>query len=124
MTEVLNFITENQTLLIVAICALTYVINAVISYKAKKEPNSDWAKWQPTSEYVSQLVFQGAEWYGQYNKKSGDEKLDVYLKQLKAFEANYKKDKIEAVQRLLAWYLSQKDHISPNPITADSKALK
>ena len=121
--NILNWITENQNLLVVLLVCLTYIAHLYISYKARQQPESEWAKWQPKSEYVSQLVFQGAEWWGGYKKKNGDEKLDEYLRQLKDFEAGYKKDKAEAVQKLLAWYLSQKQKaIAINPITADSVA--
>lgn len=121
--NILNWITENQNLIIVALVCLTYVAHLYIGYKTKQNPDSAWAEWLPASERVNAMVWQGAEWWGGYKKKNGDEKLSEYLSQLKAFETNYKQDKAEAVQKLLAWYLSQKQKaIVANPITADSVA--
>lgn len=123
--NILNWITENQNLIIVALVCLTYVMHLYIGHKAKQSPDSAWAEWLPASERVNAMVWQGAEWWGGYKKKNGDEKLSEYLSQLKAFETNYKQDKAEAVQKLLAWYLSQKQKaIAVNPITADSVAKK
>lgn len=109
MTELLNWITGNQNLLIVFVVGFFYTINKFIDYKAKSHPAIDsWDHWQPTSAHVANLVFQGAEWWGSLKAKGGDEKLQEYLRLLQEFEKNFKADKVQAVQKLLAWYLSLK----------------
>lgn len=120
MTEIMNWITANQTLLIVAIVGFVFLINKIINYKATSNPAIDrWDRWQPTSTHVANLVFQGAEWWGAIKRKSGDEKLQEYLKQLQAFETDFKTDKLQAVQKLIAWYLSLRSKApAPNPLTA------
>ena len=123
MTEFLSWITANQTLLITSVVAFTFLINKIIDFKAQANAGSDaWDRWQPTSHWVTGMVFQGAEWYGRIKGKSGDEKLTVYLEKLKEFEQEFTTDKIAAAQKLIAWYLSMKakvsgiENISANPL--------
>ena len=120
MSEILNFITTNQYLIIVAIVALAYVASKFIDYMAKKNPGIDqWDHWQPTSAHVASMVFQGAEWWGSIKAKSGDEKLQEYLRKLKEFEHDFSSDKLQAVQKILAWYFSLKAKApAPNPSIA------
>ena len=113
MTEFLSWITANQTLLITSVVAFTFLINKIIDFKAQANSGNDaWDRWQPTSHWVTGMVFQGAEWYGKVKGKSGDEKLAIYLDKLKEFEQEFTTDKIASVQKLIAWYLSMKAKVS------------
>jgi hypothetical protein len=113
----LEFITNNQNLLIVAILALVYILNKLIDYKAKSNPEHDrWDDWQPTSQAVTDMVFKGAEMWGKLKLQGGDAKLVEYLRVLREFEANWSVNRIEAIQKLIAWYSAIKiKAVSANP---------
>jgi hypothetical protein len=113
----LEFITNNQNLLIVAILALVYILNKLIDYKAKANPAHDrWDDWQPTSQAVTDMVFKGAEMWGRLKAQGGDAKLSEYLRVLREFEANWSVNRMEAIQKLIAWYSAIKiKAISANP---------
>jgi hypothetical protein len=121
--EILNFITANQNLIIAIVLCFTYLANLYIQYKAKANPEHDkWDDWAPTSQTVTSMVHQGVEWIGKYKAQTGDVKLQEYLKQLNKFDAEFKKDKIRAIQELAAWYLSAKLKANPTQLTQDTKA--
>lgn len=119
MSEILGWITANQALLIVAIVAVTILAYKYIDYRAKSDPAFDkWDEWAPTSKQVAEMIFNGAEWWGKVQSKAGDEKLEFYLKKLKEFEAEFSRDKLSAIQKLIAWYLSMRKKVpAPNPST-------
>jgi hypothetical protein len=124
MSEILNWITSNQALLIVAIVAFAVVANKFIGYKAKSNPAHDrWDDWAPTSQRVTNMIFQGAKWWGDLKAKSGDAKLQHYLQKLDEYQKDYQEDKLRAMQKLIAWYLDRKEKVPTASPSTDPRQI-
>ena len=117
----IEFITQNQTLIITALLCGTWIINKIINYMAAKPQKDIWDKLQPYSNAACQVVFEGVEFLAKNKKMTSAQKAIEYGNVLQQFADNWSVSKAEAVANLYAWYASQKQKVE---ITADSVAVE
>lgn len=121
MKQIIEFITNNQTLIITALLCATWLINKLINYMAAKPQQDIWDKLKPYSNATCQVVFDGVEFLAKNKKMSSAQKAIEYGNVLQQFADNWSVSKAEAVANLYAWYASQKQKVE---ITADSVAVE
>lgn len=117
----LQFITDNQTLIITALLCVTWLLNKFINYMAAKPQQDIWDKIKPYSNAACKIVFDGVEFLAKNKKMSSAQKAIEYGNVLQQFADNWSVSKAEAVANLYAWYASQKQKVE---ITADSVAVE
>ena len=106
MNEILNFITNNQTLLTAVFLSLFYLANKLINKLAEKPETDVWDTIQPYSSALYKIVFDGVEYLGKSNPNI--QKGVAYAEKLEEFENTYKQSKTKAVKDLFSWYEAAK----------------
>ena len=123
-----QFVSENQMLLTTALLIASYFLKRLIDYKAAAPQRDIWDTIKPGSDALYALAHRGVEYLGKSKGLDKAQKLLEYLKVIEQFERDWQSDRIAAVKKLAAWYLSmQGKQITANPltepeITADSPA--
>lgn len=120
----LDFITNNQTLIITLVLCFTWLANKLINRMADKPQEDVWDKIKPYSNAACKLVFDGVEFLAKSKKMTSAQKGIEYADVLAKFADYWKVDKAEAVAQLYAWYASNKKKTSEQQITADSVAIE
>ena len=105
---ILEFLSNNQFLIGLALVIGSYFLKLLVDYKAKDPEVNIWDQVKPGSDLLRQVVWGGVEFAAKQKLWGPAEKLAEYMQQIKGFEQNYQKSKSEAVDKLVAWYLSQK----------------
>lgn len=121
MKEVMDFISNNQLLIMTVIVCLTWIANRIVSYLASKPKQDIWDDIQPYSQKACDLIFDGVEAYAKYKGIKGADKLQSYINRLKIFSDEWQKDRLLAVANLYAWYRAEKEP-HQGELTADTVA--
>ena len=109
MESILNFITQNQNLLIIWSIIIAYCGHRLINYMAAKPQQDGWDNVKPYSDALYKLVFEGVEAYAKKYPMSSAAKAQTYLLKLSEFEKAWNNDKLKAVKELAAWYFAMKE---------------
>ena len=127
--QISNFLSTNQILLTTALLIVSYFLKRFIDYKAAAPQRDMWDTIKPGSDALYALAHKGVEYLGKSKGLDKAAKLLEYLKIIEQFERDWQSDRIAAVKKLAAWYLSmQNKPISANPsqptpvLTADTPA--
>ena len=124
MQQAIDFITNNQTLLVTIVLCLTFLINKLINYMASKPKEDVWDKIKPYSNACCSIVFDGVEYLAKNKKMSSVAKSLEYADVLKKFADSWKENKSTALADLFAWYQANKKKSDSEQITADSVAVE
>lgn len=124
MQQTIDFITNNQTLLVTIVLCLTFLINKLINYMASKPKEDVWDKIKPYSNACCSIVFDGVEYLAKNKKMSSVAKSLEYADVLKKFADSWKENKSTALADLFAWYQANKKKSDSEQITADSVAVE
>lgn len=124
-----QFVSENQILLTTVLLIASYFLKRFIDHKAAAPQQDMWDTIKPGSDALYALAHKGVEYLGKSKGLDKAAKLLEYLKIIEQFERDWQSDRIAAVKKLAAWYLSmQNKPISANPsqptpeLTADTPA--
>lgn len=120
MKAVLDFITQNQTLICIVLVIGSYFLNKIINMLAARPQEDIWDKIQPYSNALCSIVFDGVEFLSKNTKLTSVQKANEYAKVLSDFDENYRQDKQMAVSNLFAWYQSKKN--KAEELTSDTVA--
>ena len=126
---IFQFVSDNQILLTTALLIASYFLKRFIDHKAAAPQQDIWDTIKPGSDALYALAHKGVEYLGKSKGLDKAQKLLEYLKIIEQFERDWQSDRIAAVKRLAAWYLSMEaKQIAPNPstepLTADSVAVE
>lgn len=124
MQQIIEFITNNQTLIITIILCVTYLLNKWINYLAARPQKDIWDRVKPYSDAACALVFDGVEYLAKYKKMTSAAKSIEYADVLKKFADIWNTDSCLAIAKLYAWYASAKKKSESEEITADSVAVE
>lgn len=124
MKEAIDFITNNQTLIMTVVLCLTFLINKYIDHKASNPKEDVWDKVKPYSNACCSIVFDGVEYLAKNKKMSSVAKSLEYADVLKKFADSWKENKSTALAELYAWYEANKKKSESEQITADSVAVE
>jgi hypothetical protein len=129
LSQLNSFLSNNQILLTTALLIGAYFLKRFIDAKAANPQKDIWDSIKPGSDALYALAHRGVEYLGKAKGMDKAAKLLEYLKIIEQFERDWQSDRIAAVKRLAAWYLSmQGKQIAANPstepLTADSVAVE
>ena len=132
MLSTLNqFLKDNQILLTTALLIASYFLKRLVDHYAARPQADVWDTLKPGSDALYALAHRGVEYLGKSKGLDKAAKLLEYLKIIEQFERDWQSDRIAAVKKLAAWYLSmQNKPISANPstptpeLTADTPATE
>ena len=126
-----SFLRDNQILLTTALLIGAYFLKRYVDAKAANPQQDIWDSIKPASDGLYQIAHKGVEYLGKSKGLDKAAKLLEYLKVIEQFERDWQSDRIAAVKKLAAWYLSmQNKPISANPsqptpeLTADTPATE
>lgn len=126
-----QFVSENQILLTTVLLIASYFLKRLVDHYAARPQADMWDTIKPGSDALYSLAHRGVEYLGKSKGLDKAEKLLEYLKIIEQFERDWQSDRIAAVKKLAAWYLSmQNKPISANPsqptpeLTADTPATE
>ena len=126
-----QFVSENQMLLTTALLIGAYFLKRLVDHYAARPQVDTWDSIKPGSDALYALAHKGVEYLGKSKGLDKAAKLLEYLKIIEQFERDWQVDRIAAVKKLAAWYLSmQNKPISANPstptpeLTADTPATE
>ena len=126
-----QFVSENQILLTTVLLIASYFLKRLVDHKAAAPQQDMWDTIKPGSDALYALAHKGVEYLGKSKGLDKAAKLLEYLKIIEQFERDWQSDRIAAVKKLAAWYLSmQNKPISANPsqptpeLTADTPATE
>lgn len=125
--QISNFLSTNQILLTTALLIVSYFLKRLIDYKAANPQQDIWDTIKPGSDGLYALAHKGVEYLGKSKGLDKAAKLLEYLKIVEQFERDWSSDKVNAVRKLAAWYLSMenKEALSANPsISPDDPAVE
>jgi hypothetical protein len=123
-----SFLSNNQILLTTALLIGAYFLKRFIDAKAANPQQDIWDSIKPGSDALYALAHRGVEYLGKAKGLDKAAKLLEYLKIIEQFERDWQTDRVAAVKRLAAWYLSMQGkqvaaNPSTEPLTADSVAI-
>jgi hypothetical protein len=129
LSQLNSFLSNNQILLTTALLIGAYFLKRFIDHKAANPQKDIWDNIKPGSDALYALAHRGVEYLGKSKGMDKAAKLLEYLKVIEQFERDWQADRIAAVKRLAAWYLSmQGKQVAANPstppLTADSVAVE
>ena len=131
LSQLNQFLSNNQMLLTTALLIGAYFLKPLVDHKAAAPQQDMWDTIKPGSDALYALAHKGVELLGKSKGMDKAEKLLEYLKVIEQFERDWQSDRIAAVKKLAAWYLSmQNKPISANPsqptpeLTADTPATE
>lgn len=126
-----SFLSNNQILLTTALLIGAYFLKRFIDAKAANPQQDNWDSIKPASDGLYQIAHKGVELLGKSKGLDKAQKLLEYLKIIEQFERDWQSDRIAAVKKLAAWYLSMEaKNVSANPsqptpeLTADTPATE
>ena len=126
-----QFVSDNQMLLTATLLIASYFLKRLVDHKAAAPQQDMWDTIKPGSDALYALAHKGVEYLGKSKGLDKAAKLLEYLKIIEQFERDWQSDRIVAVKKLAAWYLSmQNKPISANPsqptpeLTADTPATE
>ena len=125
--QISNFLSTNQILLTTALLIGAYFLKRLIDYKAAAPQQDIWDTIKPGSDTLYAFAHKGVEYLGKSKGLDKATKLLEYLKIIEQFERDWNSDKVDAVRKLAAWYLSMenKEVLSANPsISPDDPAVE
>jgi hypothetical protein len=128
LSQLNSFLSNNQILLTTALLIGAYFLKRLIDAKAANPQQDIWDSIKPGSDALYALAHRGVEYLGKSKGLDKAAKLLEYLKIIEQFERDWQTDRIAAVKRLAAWYLSMQGkqvaaNPSTEPLTADSVAI-
>lgn len=131
LSQLNQFLSNNQILLTTALLIGAYFLKRLVDYKAAAPQQDIWDTIKPGSDGLYALAHKGVEYLGKSKGLDKAAKLLEYLKVIEQFERDWQSDRIAAVKKLAAWYLSmQNKPVSANPsqptseLTADTPATE
>lgn len=114
--SVLEFITQNQNLIIAVLFMGSYFLKRLVDYLAARPQDDIWDRVKPASDALYQVVFKGVEYLATAKKLPAAEKLVEYQRVVSQFEANWHKSPAHAIEQLAAWYMAmQSKGVVVNP---------
>lgn len=126
-----QFVSENQMLLTAALLIASYFLKRLVDHYAARPQADMWDSIKPGSDALYALAHKGVEYLGKSKGLDKAAKLLEYLKIIEQFERDWQSDRIAAVKKLAAWYLSMEaKNVSANPsqptpeLTADTPATE
>ena len=126
-----QFVSENQMLLTATLLMASYFLKRLVDHYAARPQADMWDSIKPGSDSLYALAHKGVEYLGKSKGLDKAAKLLEYLRVIEQFERDWQSDRIAAVKKLAAWYLSmQGKPISANPsqptpeLTADTPAAE
>ena len=125
MKDILEFISNNQTLIITVVLCATFLFNKLVNHLAANPKEDVWDKMKPYSNAVCQIVFDGVEYLAKSKKMTSAMKSMEYANVLQKFADGWSSNKGQALAELYAWYQANKKK-SPDSeqITQDSVAVE
>lgn len=124
MKDIMEFISNNQTLIITIVLCATFLINKLVNHFAANPKHDVWDKIQPYSNAACQLVFDGVEYLAKNKKMTSAMKSMEYANVLQKFSDNWSANKGQALAELFAWYQANKKKSDSEQITADTVAME
>lgn len=125
MKDILEFITNNQVLIVTSLLVFVYMFNKLVEKKARDPKEDIWDRIKPYSETLYSIVFDGVEYLSCSKKMTSASKALEYLETIKKFSESFKQDKAKAVAELYAWYsASKKKAENSETITENSVAVE
>ena len=126
-----QFVSDNQMLLTAALLIASYFLKRLVDHYAARPQADMWDSIKPGSDALYSLAHRGVEYLGKSKGLDKAAKLLEYLKIIEQFERDWQSDRIAAVKKLAAWYLSMEaKNVSANPsqptpeLTADTPATE
>ena len=126
-----QFVSDNQMLLTAALLIASYFLKRLVDHYAARPQADMWDSIKPGSDALYSLAHRGVEYLGKSKGLDKAAKLLEYLKIIEQFERYWQSDRIAAVKKLAAWYLSMEaKNVSANPsqptpeLTADTPATE
>ena len=114
MKEILDFITNNQTLIITLLLCVTFLVNKLVNHMAANPKEDAWDKIKPYSNAACSIVFDGVEYLAKHKKMTSAMKSIEYANVLQKFSDNWSTNKAQALAELYAWYESNKKNRTPS----------
>ena len=124
MKEILDFIGNNQTLIITVVLCFTFMLNKLVNYMAANPKEDAWDKIKPYSNAACSLVFDGVEYLAKSKKMTSAMKSMEYANVLQRFADNWSTNKATALAELYAWYEANKKKSDSDQITENSVAVE
>ena len=124
MKEILDFISNNQTLIITVILCVTFMLNKLINHLASNPKEDMWDKIKPYSNAACSIVFDGVEYLAKSKKMTSAMKSTEYANVLQKFADNWSTNKAQALAELYAWYEANKKKSDQEQITENSVAIE
>ncbi len=125
MKDVLEFISNNQTLIITIVLCGTFLLNKLVNHMAANPKEDAWDKIKPYSNAACSLVFDGVEYLAKHKKMTSAMKSMEYANVLQKFSDNWSTNKAQALAELYAWYESNKKKSDQEQqITENSVAIE
>lgn len=122
MKDVLDFISNNQTLIITIVLCTTFLINKLVNHLASNPKEDVWDKIKPYSNAACSLVFDGVEYLAKNKKMSSAMKSMEYANTLQKFADGWNSNKGQAIAELFAWYQANKKKSDTEQITENTVA--
>ena len=93
MKDILEFISNNQTLIITVVLCATFLFNKLVNHFAANPKEDLWDKMKPYSNAVCSIVFDGVEYLAKSKKMTSAMKslksLTIILNRLKDFMTEF-----------------------------------
>ena len=131
LSQLNQFLSNNQMLLTATLLIASYFLKRLVDHYAARPQQDIWDTIKPGSDSLYSLAHRGVELLGKSKGLDKAAKLLEYLRIIEQFERDWQSDRIAAVKKLAAWYLSmQNKPISANPsqptpeLTADTPATE
>ena len=124
MKDIMEFISNNQTLIITIVLCATFLFNKLVNHLASNPKEDVWDKMKPYSNAACQLVFDGVEYLAKNKKMTSAMKSMEYSNVLQKFADNWGANKGQALAELFAWYQANKKKSDSEQITADTVAME
>lgn len=124
MKDILEFISNNQTLIITVVLCATFLINKLVNKMASNPKEDMWDKIKPYSNAACSLVFDGVEYLAKSKKMTSAMKSIEYANVLQKFADNWSTNKATALAELYAWYEANKKKSDQEQITENSVAIE
>lgn len=124
MKEILDFISNNQTLIITVVLCATFLFNKLVNHMAANPKEDAWDKMKPYSNAVCSMVFDGVEYLAKSKKMTSAMKSMEYANVLQKFADVWSSNKGQAMAELFAWYQANKKKSDTEQITADTVAME
>lgn len=120
MDTIMAFISANKMMVVATVAFfVVYAAKRFIAYKAADPEVNVYDTLKPGSELMFELAFRAVEAYALKNPISPVAKLTMFINRIEEFEREWDVDRVKAIQKFIAFYLSMKQKVestSANPL--------